>query len=183
VYSIFYKYKFDYNYFRYILTDMDYRYNTVSYDPRYYSYDEELLNSQLLTSYEDSLVPVLVPPEDDLVPILVPPGPTLVPPDPELLVIEVPVEVYIEVPVEVPNQQAQITHIPQYIFNGYIESLVTKKELCPILMNELTLASTCITPCNHAMSKEALDSWFETNESCPVCRTQFTMSQVQTYKK
>jgi hypothetical protein len=173
---------------------MDYRYNNVSYDSTYYNYHDELLNSQLLASYEDSLIPVLVPPEEDLVPILVPPEPTLVPPgptprtsrrqpqEPEIHIIEVPVEVYIEVPVEVPNQQTQINQIPQYILNGYIESLVTKKELCPILMNELTLDSTCITPCNHAMSKEALDSWFETNESCPVCRTQFTMSQVQCWK-
>jgi len=129
--------------------------------------------------YEDDLVPQLVPPEDDLIPQLVPP--------PQIEIIEFPVliEIPVEVPIEVPVQQHVLQiqqQIPQYILNGYIDSLVAKKETCPILLTELTLETTHITPCGHALSKEGLDAWLETSESCPVCRSPCTYSQLQYWK-
>jgi len=136
--------------------------------------------------YDDTLIPILVPPEEYLVPQLVPseddPIPQLI--YPTIEIVEVPVEVRVEVPVEVRvevparNQQG----IPQYILNGYIESLITKKELCPVLITELALETTCVTPCGHAISKEALDSWFQSSQTCPVCRTPCTAEQLQGWK-
>ena len=148
--------------------------------------------------YDDTCIPTLVPPEEYLVPQLVPPDddpiPQLIYPTIEIIEVpvEVPVEVHVEVPVEIlvevpvevrvevpaRNQQS----LPQYILNGYIENIVTKKESCPILMTELALDTTCITPCGHAMSKEGLDSWFQTSQTCPVCRTAFLQDQLQTWK-
>jgi hypothetical protein len=94
------------------------------------------------------------------------------------------VEVLVEVPVEVLVEVPARNHpgLPQYILNGYIENMITKKETCPILMTELALDTTCITPCGHAMSKEGLDSWFRSSQTCPVCRTPFTQDQLQIWK-
>jgi hypothetical protein len=86
----------------------------------------------------------------------------------------------VEVRVEVPARNHP--GLPQYILNGYIESLITKKETCPILLTELVLQTTCITPCGHALSKEGLDSWFQTSQTCPVCRTPCLASQIQIWK-
>ena len=159
---------------------------------------EPELIPQLIYSDDDDLRPQLVPPEPELRPRLVPPS--RVPlhrlhrsrmnrverprSPPRIEIIEVPVEVLVEVPVEVRvevparNQES----LPQYILNGYIENMVTKKETCPILMTELALDTTCITPCGHAMSKEGLDSWFQTSQTCPVCRTPFSQDQLQIWK-
>jgi len=134
--------------------------------------------------YGDNRIPTLVPPEEYLVPQLVPPEED---PIPELIyptieIIEVPVEVRVEVPVEVRVEVPVEIPLPQYILNGYIENMVTKKETCPILLAELTLETTCVTPCGHAMSKEGLDSWFRSSQTCPVCRTPFPQDQLQIWK-
>lgn len=168
------------------------------YNHNLLNFYDELRGTPIINYYEDNLIPTLVPPEPELIPQLVPPSRLPLPrvhrlrtnhverprSPPRIEIIEVPVEVRVEVPVEVRvevparNQQG----LPQYILNGYIENMITKKETCPILMTELALDTTCITPCGHAMSKEGLDSWFQTSQTCPVCRTPFLQDQLQIWK-
>jgi len=94
--------------------------------------------------------------------------------------VDLPAEVYVPIPTEMPEQQQQ--QVPQHVINGYIESLVQKKELCPILMTELTLTTTSMTPCGHCISKDALTTWFETTHACPVCRLPCSAHQLQSWK-
>ena len=141
-------------------------------------------HSELLTLPDDDyLIPTLVPPnedEDSLIPQLIPPSPQS-----PITIVEIPIEVYVEIPVELPFQTPQ-SHlqetVPQYILNGYIESLVTRVTTCPITMLELTLENTRITPCYHAISDEALQTWFATSETCPVCRSPCNYNQLYCWK-
>ena len=60
--------------------------------------------------------------------------------------------------------------IPEHIMAVYIQSLLDKKEVCPITMEPLQKESLHITSCGHAMSKAAATRWFAQKDSCPVCR-------------
>jgi hypothetical protein len=60
--------------------------------------------------------------------------------------------------------------IPEHIMAVYIQSLLDKKEICPITMEPLQKESLYITSCGHAMSKAAATRWFAQKDSCPVCR-------------
>jgi hypothetical protein len=187
---------------------MNYQYTDQS--STIYNCHTELLNSPILVPYEDTLFPQLVPPldqdEDTLIPSLVPPSPHRIlytsPPSrnvshflrnhlPEIEIIEEPVEVFVTIPAEIPEQQHQQQHqqhqqpqaqVPQHVINGYIESVIQKKELCPILMTELTLTTTSMTPCGHCISKDALITWFQTIHACPVCRLPCLENQLQGWK-
>ena len=155
-------------------------------------YEEHYDDVSILTSYDDILIPTLVPPEEYLVPQLVPPPKSrkitraprtsLQRPNSPLPIEIIEFPVLVEVPVQQPGLQPQQQQIPQYILNGYIDSLVAKKETCPILLTELALETTCITPCGHALSKEGLDSWFATSQTCPVCRSACLKEQLQVWK-
>ena len=175
-----------------------------------YYYHNELVDSPILVPYEDTLVPQLVPPldqdEDTLIPSLVPPSPHRIlytsPPSrnvshflqnhlPEIEIIEVPVEVFVPIPAELPElpeqqpqqpEQQPQPQVPQHVVNGYIESVIQKKELCPILMTELTLTTTSMTPCGHCISKDSLITWFQTKNACPVCRLPCSVEQLQGWK-
>ncbi len=61
--------------------------------------------------------------------------------------------------------------IPKRVLQGYVESLVAKKETCPITMDELTVETACITPCYHVMSLEGAQGWVQAHRSCPICRS------------
>ena len=60
--------------------------------------------------------------------------------------------------------------IPEHILKIYIQTLLDKKEICPITMEPLQRESLHITSCGHAMSKAAATRWFAQKDSCPVCR-------------
>ena len=66
--------------------------------------------------------------------------------------------------------QPVVTKIPQRVVNGYIDSLITTKETCPIELSELTRETACMAPCGHAMAYDAAAAWLRTSRSCPVCR-------------
>ena len=69
--------------------------------------------------------------------------------------------------------------IPQHILNSYIQSLVDKHENCPVEMSPLTKESTRITPCGHAMSASAAECWITYKHSCPVCREECSIQELQ----
>lgn len=61
--------------------------------------------------------------------------------------------------------------IPKRVLQGYVESLVAKKETCPITMDELTVETACVSPCYHVMSFEGAQGWVQAHKSCPICRS------------
>jgi hypothetical protein len=60
--------------------------------------------------------------------------------------------------------------IPQHMINTFIESLLDKKEICPILLESFTKDTICITSCGHPISKQSAETWFLQKKTCPVCR-------------
>ena len=75
--------------------------------------------------------------------------------------------------VTIPEQKEpklQEIKIPAHIMATYIQSLLDKKELCPITMEPLQRDTLYITECGHAMSKSAARKWITQKKSCPVCR-------------
>lgn len=56
------------------------------------------------------------------------------------------------------------------IINLIKELYVDKKEMCPVAYEPLTLETTSITSCYHFFNKDAIENWFKTKNTCPVCR-------------
>lgn len=73
------------------------------------------------------------------------------------------------------------TPIPSHILQGFLESILEKKELCPIKMHELNKTTICTTPCGHAMSYEAAVLWLKEHNACPVCRNKCAISDLYRY--
>lgn len=46
-------------------------------------------------------------------------------------------------------------------------------ENCPICLEDITDDTIRITSCQHNFHNECLTQWTRTNNSCPLCRTQF----------
>jgi len=68
-----------------------------------------------------------------------------------------------------PNKPGQFK-IPSHIIAAYIQSLLDKKEVCPITMEPLERDTLYITDCGHAMNRGAAERWITQKKSCPVCR-------------
>jgi hypothetical protein len=77
------------------------------------------------------------------------------------------------------NPRASSGKIPQHILNTYIQTLVDKQENCPIEMTPLTKETARITPCGHSMSASAAEYWIAYKHSCPVCREQCSVAELQ----
>jgi hypothetical protein len=60
--------------------------------------------------------------------------------------------------------------IPSHIMSAYIQSLLDKKEVCPITMEPLEQDTLYVTTCGHAMNKGAAERWITQKKTCPVCR-------------
>ena len=71
--------------------------------------------------------------------------------------------------------------IPQHIMNGYIDSLIQKKEVCPATLVELNRKTIHITPCGHPISTEGL-IWITRSNSCPICRSNCRKEDLYTWK-
>lgn len=69
--------------------------------------------------------------------------------------------------------------IPQHILNTYIQTLLDKEENCPVEMMPLTKESVRITPCGHALSVSAAECWIAYKHSCPVCREECSLVELQ----
>ncbi len=84
-------------------------------------------------------------------------------------------------PIENPPVQPRTSNgkIPQHILNAYIQTLVDKQENCPIEMTPLTKESMRITPCGHSLSANAAEYWITYKHSCPVCRQECSVEELQ----
>lgn len=83
---------------------------------------------------------------------------------------------------DISNEGSIKSTFPQHIVNGYIDSVLQKKELCPITFQELEKTTSCITPCGHAASYEAAKHWIIKKNTCPVCRNTCLPSQLQKWQ-
>ena len=84
------------------------------------------------------------------------------------------------IPIAPPIQsKASSGKIPQHILNTYIQTLIDKQENCPIEMTQFTKESVRITPCGHAMSANAAEYWITYKHSCPVCRQNCSVEELQ----
>jgi len=81
-----------------------------------------------------------------------------------------------QIPIAPPVQHARM---PQHIVNTYITSLLDKNEACPIEMTPLTKETVRITNCGHAMSANAAEYWIACKHSCPVCRQECSLEELQ----
>lgn len=65
-----------------------------------------------------------------------------------------------------PVSMLELQRIPGHVLKGYIDGLISKKESCPVTMEELRLGNITVTGCGHAFEKGSLDSL----SICPLCR-------------
>jgi hypothetical protein len=78
------------------------------------------------------------------------------------------VEAEVEVDAEVEVKQK----IPPHIIQGYIESAIQKKEICPITLDPLVMGQIAMTPCGHLFDRSALENVVSSGKGCPQCRSE-----------
>lgn len=71
--------------------------------------------------------------------------------------------------------------IPSHIVKEYLQSMIYKKEFCPIERIEFTQENICMTSCGHVMTHDSLTSWMKTSQTCPICRGHLNNSQIYTW--
>ena len=60
-------------------------------------------------------------------------------------------------------------------------SLIEKDPKCPVLLDDLTPQTAVVLPCQHLISKKALERMFVSGEAnCPLCRQKAYRSQIET---
>jgi hypothetical protein len=79
------------------------------------------------------------------------------------------------------SEPSILQQTPSHILQGFLESILEKKELCPIKMNEMKKETICTTPCGHAMSYEPAVLWLKEHTACPVCRKTCNVSELYRY--
>jgi len=60
--------------------------------------------------------------------------------------------------------------LPKHIRDKLIKECIDKKEICPISMEPLEATTVAITSCFHFFSKQSIEEWLKTNQTCPQCR-------------
>lgn len=59
-----------------------------------------------------------------------------------------------------------------------ISAAIQSKETCPMTMEPIDSASSCVSPCYHFFQAEAIRTWLSTESTCPVCRESCTDEKV-----
>jgi hypothetical protein len=75
-------------------------------------------------------------------------------------------------PVEAEVKVEQKQNIPQHIIQGYVESAIQKKEICPITLDPLVMGQIGMTPCGHLFDRSALENVVKSGKGCPQCRSE-----------
>jgi hypothetical protein len=60
--------------------------------------------------------------------------------------------------------------LPKHIRDTLVAECIDKKEICPISMEPLDATEIAITSCFHFFSKQSIEEWLKTNQTCPQCR-------------
>jgi len=73
-------------------------------------------------------------------------------------------------PAPVPVPKRASVAIPMRIAWIIAEDASKKGETCAITLDELSPLTASVTSCYHVFTTKALDIWFQTNNTCPVCK-------------
>jgi hypothetical protein len=73
--------------------------------------------------------------------------------------------------------------IPNHILQGYLSSVLQRKEYCPITMEELTKQTICCPPCGHPMNHAAALEWIRVKQQCAVCRSYCTSTSLTRFEE
>lgn len=73
-------------------------------------------------------------------------------------------------PVPTPVPKRASVAIPMRIAWIIAEDASKKGETCAITLDELSPLTASVTSCYHVFTTKALDIWFQTNNTCPVCK-------------
>ena len=72
--------------------------------------------------------------------------------------------------------------IPVHIRRAYMDSLIEKKEACPISFNDFTKENIAITGCGHVFEKESLEKLLSQDApTCPQCRAVVSKEDIEVY--
>ena len=69
---------------------------------------------------------------------------------------------------------------PSISSNKIIDDLLSRKEMCPVLMVELTKENIRITSCGHHISV-GVEKWIDEKKTCPMCRNPQGLSDLSRY--
>lgn len=72
----------------------------------------------------------------------------------------------------------KITTLPKFVLKGFVDSLITSKETCPVTFEELAVGDVSLTGCFHAFQRSAMDHIMRTTKRCPTCRTELKADDV-----
>lgn len=73
----------------------------------------------------------------------------------------------------------QKQNIPQHIIQGFVESAIQKKEICPITLDPLVMGQIAMTPCGHLFDRSALEnSLNNSSKCCPQCRSEVCQKDI-----
>lgn len=77
-------------------------------------------------------------------------------------------------PASAPTTNGFAVVLPVHIGTIIVNDYISKGESCPITMDPFTLDTAAITSCFHLFDYNAIKTWIETSQDCPVCRQRLT---------
>ena len=83
--------------------------------------------------------------------------------EPQQMYISTPTTRLREQPPKPPPPKAHISAI-------VLKDAITENKICSITHDPITLSSTCVSPCYHCFTTDAIKTWLLTNITCPECR-------------
>jgi hypothetical protein len=69
--------------------------------------------------------------------------------------------------------------IPPHVFKILVETMVARKEVCPISMEPLQLDTTVGLPCGHLFEESSLTQALQEKMTCPICRESVLEGDIQ----
>jgi hypothetical protein len=60
--------------------------------------------------------------------------------------------------------------LPLFVAEALLDKAERAREECAIAMEPLRKGEAAVTSCFHVFQRDALDTWFRTNTTCPVCK-------------
>lgn len=66
--------------------------------------------------------------------------------------------------------------VPAHIANIIARDAIARNEICPITMDDITEDTYGVTSCFHVFNRDAIAVWLVTNNTCPVCKQECTVT-------
>jgi hypothetical protein len=94
----------------------------------------------------------------------------------ETVPVTEPQQMYISTPTTRLQQQQQQQQQQQppppksHVTAIVLKDAIAENKICTITHDPITLSSTCVSPCYHCFTTDAIKTWLLTNRTCPECR-------------